>query len=98
MKQNPELLILDVRENWERTHGSLPRAIAFTENVLANDLPAWSRKRPVLIYCHFGIRSHDAAVFLMNEGFKDVRVLKGGIDAWSQQVDETVRRYEQAWC
>lgn len=98
MDENKDLIVLDVRENWERTHGTLPNAIALTEDVLETDFQKWSRNHPVLVYCHFGIRSGDAAIFLMNEGFKDVRVLRGGIDAWSQQVDSTVPRYEQAWC
>jgi rhodanese-related sulfurtransferase len=39
------------------------------------------------------MRSQEASEQLLREGFRNVCNLKGGIDAWSQMVDPSVRRY-----
>ena len=49
--------------------------------------------RPVIVYCHHGIRSQSAAAYLDRTGIKEVYSLTGGIDAWSCEVDPTVPRY-----
>ena len=49
--------------------------------------------RDVVVYCHVGARSAQAAVWLKASGWTRVRSLAGGIDAWSQQVDPEVPRY-----
>ena len=52
--------------------------------------------RPIVFYCHVGARSLDAAAYYAGHGFKNVRSMTGGIDAWSSEVDESVPRYEVA--
>jgi rhodanese-related sulfurtransferase len=47
----------------------------------------------LVLLCHSGFRSAQAVMFLRSQGFKRVRNLRGGIDAWSVQVDPTVPRY-----
>ena len=51
------------------------------------------RDRDVVVYCHVGARSAQAAVWLKASGWSRVRSLAGGIDAWSEQVDPEVPRY-----
>ena len=47
----------------------------------------------VVVYCHVGARSAQAAVWLKASGWGRVRSLAGGIDAWSEQVDPEIPRY-----
>ncbi|HWB01871.1 MAG TPA: rhodanese-like domain-containing protein [Verrucomicrobiales bacterium] len=47
----------------------------------------------VVIYCHHGMRSAQAAMFLRQLGMNRVWSLAGGIDAWSAEIDPNVRRY-----
>src|SRR5947209_8651699 len=47
----------------------------------------------LVIYDHLGTRSMDAAAYFLGHGFNSVRALRGGIDAWSQEIDPGVRRY-----
>ena len=47
----------------------------------------------LLLYCHHGVRSAHAAMFLKRQGYTDVVNLAGGIDAWSVEVDPSIRRY-----
>lgn len=51
------------------------------------------RDRPIVVYCHHGRRSLRAAALLRALGFTDVRSMAGGIDLWSQRVDDQVPRY-----
>lgn len=49
--------------------------------------------RPVFVYCHHGMRSMNATLFLRERGLKQVWSLAGGIDLWSSQIDPEVPRY-----
>jgi rhodanese-related sulfurtransferase len=48
---------------------------------------------PIIIYCHAGVRSARAALYLTQLGYTNVRSMAGGIDAWSLDVDPAVPRY-----
>ena len=44
----------------------------------------------LVVFCHSGIRSMNVTVWLRNQGFEQVQSLRGGIDAWSVEVDPKV--------
>jgi monothiol glutaredoxin len=54
------------------------------------DLP---KDATIVMVCHHGIRSMQAASQLVERGYRKVYNLEGGIDAWSVQVDSSVPRY-----
>jgi rhodanese-related sulfurtransferase len=56
-------------------------------------LSKWSREDLVVIYDHQGTRSMDAAAYFQGHGFENVKSLRGGIDAWSAEVDSSLPRY-----
>jgi rhodanese-related sulfurtransferase len=91
---NPPKL-LDVRspDEWQIAH--LPGAQLVDER-LAQEVMTWATDTPVVLYCHSGQRSLDAASYLAGHGFVNVRSMAGGIDAWSVEIDNTVPRYEVA--
>lgn len=49
--------------------------------------------KPVVVYCHHGMRSLQATQFLRARGLEQVWSLAGGIDLWSQEIDSSVPRY-----
>lgn len=49
-------------------------------------------KTPIIVYCHHGVRSLYATQFLKYHGY-DALSLRGGIDAWSLEIDPEVPRY-----
>ena len=49
--------------------------------------------RPILVYCHHGARSLYAARLLRENGFGDVRSLRGGINQWAREIDPGMKRY-----
>jgi rhodanese-related sulfurtransferase len=86
-------LLVDVREpeEWQFCH--IAGAVHLPMNQLAQRLDELDREREVVVYCHHGIRSQLAAEFLSRQGFKRIRNLVGGIDAWSMEVDPSTPRY-----
>jgi monothiol glutaredoxin len=52
------------------------------------------KETPLYFHCHHGGRSQQAAEFFINQGFKEVYNVEGGIDAWSRDVDGDVPRYD----
>jgi adenylyltransferase/sulfurtransferase len=88
-------LLVDVREQWEHALVALPESVL----VPLGELPARHREVApeagalVVTYCHHGIRSLQAAVFLAAHGHPDVVSLAGGIDAWARVVDPSLARY-----
>jgi rhodanese-related sulfurtransferase len=51
------------------------------------------KQSKLVIYCHHGVRSLQMTMMMLDAGFQNVKSLKGGIDAWSIHVDQTVPRY-----
>ena len=89
------VLLVDVREDWERAIAHLPGDIhvplhSLVARAAEVTTPAGGE---VVIYCHAGVRSWMAAQYLEHAGLKDVISLAGGIEAWSVEVDPTVARY-----
>lgn len=52
-----------------------------------------SNTRPLVIVDHQGRTGLDAAAYYLGHGLQNVRCLRGGIDAWAQEVEPTMRRY-----
>jgi len=55
--------------------------------------PAAGREDEIVVFCHVGVRSLEAARYLQARGFPRVRSLSGGIDAWATRIDPSMRRY-----
>jgi rhodanese-related sulfurtransferase len=88
-----KVYLLDVRtrEEWEAV--KLPGAHLFTQELLQEILANESKTDLFVVYDHKGARSMDAAAFFEGHGFENVKSLRGGIDAWSAEVDPTLPRY-----
>jgi len=87
-----DITLVDVREPWEADIASLAGSTLVPLATLDAAATNLDRSKPVVIYCHHGIRSQTACELLIAKGF-DARHLEGGIDAWSRQVDTTMARY-----
>jgi rhodanese-related sulfurtransferase len=87
--------LVDVRTEGEHAIAALPASTLVPLHELAERLDEVShlRERPVVVYCHHGVRSKSGAAILEAAGFRDVVSLRGGIDAWSLRVDPAVPRY-----
>jgi len=87
-------LLVDVRTEPERAVAVIQPSLHVGLDRFVERAPVEIPKdRDVVIYCHVGARSAQAAVWLKANGWSRVRSLAGGIDAWSVQVDPEVPRY-----
>jgi adenylyltransferase/sulfurtransferase len=93
LEKGDNLVLLDVREQWEYDLAKLAGSILMPLGTLPQSMAKLDRKAEIIAICHHGMRSADATNFLLQQGFTSVKNLVGGIDAWSVQVDGTVPRY-----
>ncbi|MGD0347135.1 MAG: rhodanese-like domain-containing protein [Terracidiphilus sp.] len=86
--------LIDVREPWEfattRIEGSLHLPMGEVPTRAQKELDIYER---LVIVCHHGVRSMNVTAWLRRQGFEKAQSLRGGIDAWSMEVDKTVARY-----
>jgi sulfur-carrier protein adenylyltransferase/sulfurtransferase len=87
------LLLLDVREPFERELAAVEPSLHIPMREVASRLDEIPRDRTVVVYCHSGGRSALVAGYLEHHGFSAVANLSGGIDRWSREVDPNVPRY-----
>lgn len=87
----PRVLDIRSREEWDtaRIEGSL----LLTQELMQEILARWPRGELFVVCDHDGRQGLDAAAYFAGHGFIQVRCLRGGIDAWSQEVDPAVPRY-----
>ena len=94
MAGGKELVLLDVREPEEyaltRIEGSILMPMGDVPGRANHDLDPDAH---IVTICHHGVRSMNVAVWLRNQGFEQTQSLRGGIDAWSLQVDGSIPRY-----
>jgi len=94
LDQGEEFTLLDVREPWEfeTVH------IAGATLVPMGDVPSRAHQElnpedHIVVVCHHGVRSMNVTAWLRQQGFEKAQSMRGGIDAWSRQVDGKVRTY-----
>ena len=85
--------LLDIRTREEFDAVKLPGAQLFTQEFMQEILAKWSRSDLVVIYDHQGARSMDASAYFQGHGFEKIKSLRGGIDAWSAEIDPKLPRY-----
>lgn len=92
--QQPEPpFLLDVRESHEFRHASIANSVLIPLNQLPQRLAELNPQQEIVVICHHGMRSQQAANYLEQSGFQAIANLKGGIDAWSLECDSSVARY-----
>ena len=91
--KNAHLILLDVREPHELAISALPGAVNIPLGLLAARLAELDSAKEMVVFCKSGTRSMRALELLASAGFKKVKNLKGGINAWSQEVDPSLPVY-----
>ncbi len=87
------LKLLDVREPHELEISALPNAVNIPLGQLASRLSELNSADGMVVFCKGGTRSARALELLASAGFKKVKNLKGGINAWAKEVDQSLPIY-----
>lgn len=92
---SPVFRLIDCREEDEFALCRIVTAELIPLSRFAEEAPRRleGEPRPLIIYCHHGMRSLRATHFLRQKGFSRVWSLAGGIDRWSDEIDPAVPRY-----
>jgi len=95
IEDEPELMILDIREESEYAMGHIENAVLVPRGTLEGAAdPAYKKRhpelcqahdRPIVVYCATGGRSAMAAQTLTQMGFSTVYNLWGGLDLWESE-------------
>jgi rhodanese-related sulfurtransferase len=88
-----KLLLVDVREQWEYDLSKIPGAKLIPLGTLPANLNTLLDADEVICYCHHGMRSLDAAVWLRQQGVESAKSMAGDIERWSVEIDPQVPRY-----
>jgi rhodanese-related sulfurtransferase len=82
-----------VREPNEWDIVRLPGARLIPVNSVTGRAAELSTADEIVVYCKGGVRSARAVDALHQLGFRKLWNLKGGIDAWAQEIDPSLPRY-----
>jgi rhodanese-related sulfurtransferase len=85
--------VLDVREPWEVAICALDGSLNIPMREVPAKLHDLPQDRPLIVICHHGMRSYQAAAWLRRNGFGNAVNLSGGIDAWARTVDPAMPTY-----
>ena len=80
--QEPEVLLIDVREPREYRNGHIPQATLLPIRQIPEEGRYLPADRPIVLVCRSGRRSRLAACILQDMGYTDVYALRGGMLAW----------------
>jgi len=86
-------LLLDVREPWEYQTCRIEGSTLAPMNTIAARAAELHPETETVVICHHGTRSLQVALFLERNGFSKLYNLRGGVNAWAEQIQPAMPRY-----
>jgi len=93
LASNGSLVIVDVREPFEYEIARIENSKLIPLAELAARLEELDPGKEIVAICHTGTRSAHAVQLLQSAGFSRASNLKGGIDAWADEIDPAMQKY-----
>jgi rhodanese-related sulfurtransferase len=87
------LFLLDVREPHEFAYAHIEGSVSIPLSLLPLRRKELNTVHEIVVICHYGMRSQQAANYLDKQGFEKVFNLQGGVAAWATDCDLTMPRY-----
>ncbi|MCA9919841.1 MAG: rhodanese-like domain-containing protein [Anaerolineales bacterium] len=82
IKERSDVVVLDVREQWEYDEGHIPGVTLIPMGEVSSRLSEIPTDKEVIVTCRSGNRSGQVTDFLREQGFDNVHNMEGGIVAW----------------
>jgi len=94
IKRDGSVRLVDVRsrEEFEAVH--LDNSRLLSQEVMREIMADGSNTRPLVLIDHQGKQALDAAAYFMGHCLQNVRCLRGGLDAWAQEINPELPRYQ----
>ena len=93
MDKGEKFVLVDVRNQNELDICKFDSALHIPLHLLTVRYTELPQDAEIIMTCHHGGRSMQAANFLINQGYRNVSNLVGGIDAWASHIDPNMARY-----
>jgi len=87
-----KMLLVDIRQEWEHKTCRIEGSKFVPMETMGAHLPLFEAAEEVILYCHHGVRSLNAVLWLRQQGI-GARSMTGGIARWSEEIDPSVPRY-----
>ena len=88
-----DFILIDVRTDSEYYLSNIKQAIHMPMNTIPENLESLDKSKEIIVQCKSGIRSEKVCEFLLNNNYKNVKNLRGGIVAWAKEIDQTIIVY-----
>ena len=95
LRRDATAILVDCRTPEEHATARIEGALLLPMQEIAariGELEA-SRDRTIVVHCHHGVRSLRVVQWLRERGFASATSMRGGIEAWSTEIDPAVPRY-----
>jgi rhodanese-related sulfurtransferase len=89
LRQRDDVVVIDVREDWEYEAGHIPGATLIPLAQIPGRMSEIPTDKTVIAVCRSGNRSGQATQFLRQQGFDNVHNMQGGMLTWEQNGYET---------
>ncbi len=83
-EDNNKIKLIDIRDTVEYDQGAIPGSENLPVHILAEKINELDRSKILVFYCQVGVRSAQVCAYFLENGFKRVHNLRGGIYAWMQ--------------
>ena len=93
LDQGEKLILIDVREPQEYEICRIEGAQLIPMREFPGRVQELNPEDSIVVFCHSGGRSGQIVFWLAQQGFKKVKNLQGGIDAWAETIDPKMERY-----
>ena len=94
LQRDKSVKLVDVRSREEFEAVNIAGSVLLSQDVMRGLMASGSNTNPIIVIDHAGKNGLDAAAYFMGHGLQNVRCLRGGIDAWAQEVEPKMRRYK----
>jgi len=75
-------VFIDIRDSDSYRESHIENSRHVTDETIKDFVSNSDKDQPVIVYCYKGISSQGAAGYLQENGFKDVKSMEGGFEAW----------------
>lgn len=93
LEEQEDVRLIDVREKWEYDTAKIGNSELMPMSEFNDHYEKLNPDDNLIICCHHGNRSFRVCAYLVQNGFKNVSNLDGGIDAWSHEIDPAIPTY-----
>ncbi len=83
-EDNTRIKLIDIRDTGEYDQGAIPGSENLPAHTLVGKINELDRNKTLIFYCQMGVRSEQICAWFLENGFKHVHNLRGGIYAWRQ--------------